>query len=103
MKALLVTVFMVLTGVGIAYAGEEQDSIKIKVVKSVDGDDSSFSWSGDPGELDELAVGESKTLKDGVVVTRTDEGLSFEIDGETVDVPVIHGHNPDLRPAWPIG
>lgn len=92
MKALLVGLFMVLTGVGIASAGEEHESVKIKVIKSVDGDDATFSWSGDPGDLDDLAVGESKTLKDGVVVTRTDEGLSFEIDGETIAVPVVHGH-----------
>lgn len=93
MKALLVGLFMVLTGVGIASAGEEHESVKIKVIKSVDGDDATFSWSGDPGDLDDLAVGESKTLKDGVVVTRNDDGLSFEIDGETIDVPVLHGHN----------
>lgn len=93
MKALLVGIFMVLTGVGIASAGEEHKEMKIKVITSVDGDDNSFSWSGDPGEFDDLAVGESKALKDGVVITRTDDGLSLEVDGETIAVPMVHGHD----------
>ncbi|MEL7184838.1 MAG: hypothetical protein AAFN50_00205 [Pseudomonadota bacterium] len=91
MKALLVAIFMVLTGVGIACAGEAEEKFKIKVVKSGDDGEHTSQWVGDPGELDGLEVGESKTLEDGVVVTRTEEGLSFNINGEVVDVPKRHG------------
>lgn len=92
MKALLVAVFMVLTGVGIASAGEEQHKIELKVVKSGDGSDHTVHWSGDGSALEALEVGESKTLEGGVVVTRTDDGMSFNINGETIDVPHMSDH-----------
>lgn len=92
MKALLVAIFMVLTGVGIASAGEAHNKIEVKVIKSGDGGDHTVHWAGDGAGLEELEVGESKTLEDGVVVTRTEDGMSFNINGETVDVPHMGDH-----------
>ena len=76
-----------------AIAGEEYRS-EIKIAIDNDGDEPQiFEWhSDDPdADLSKLGVGESKTLTgdDGreVIVTRTDDGLEFTVDGETVGMP----------------
>ena len=95
MRALVLAVFAVMMGFGVATAGEEEKKIEIKVVKSVDGEDKTVHWVGDGADIDGLEVGESRTLKDGVVVTRGEDGLTIEVDGETVDVM----HSTDHRMA----
>ena len=94
-----------------AVAGEEHET-KIKIAVDDDGDQPRvFEWhSNDPdSDLSKLEVGESKTLtgKDGedVVVTRTEKGLEFNIDGETVEIlhddehAMDKAHKMDGRPA----
>lgn len=75
----------------IAVAGESEKKMEIKVVKVGDGDDVEFNWSGDAVDLDGLAVGEKRVLANGsgepLVVTRTEDGLAFVVDGKTIDLP----------------
>ena len=75
-----------------AVAGEEHET-RIEIAVDGDGDEPRvFEWhSNDPdADLSGLDVGESKTLTgdDGkeVVVTRTEKGLEFNVDGETINV-----------------
>ena len=92
MRALVLAFFVVLTGFGVATAGEDGRTVEIKVVKSGDGADSQVHWIGDGSEFDDLAPGESKTLKDGVTVTRTDDGMTIDVDGEQIVMPDVGQH-----------
>ncbi len=81
-----------------ATLASEQHRAEIRI--EIDGDDSEHSVfmfdSQDSGiDLDKLAVGESKTYKDGdgndVTVTRNKDGFEFEVSGEkTVVADVLH-------------
>jgi hypothetical protein len=80
-----------------AVAGEQHES-KIKIAVDGDGGEPKvFEWhSSDPeSDLSNLDVGESKTLSgdDGqeVVVTRTEDGLTFDIDGEKLEMMNFSG------------
>ena len=79
-----------------AHSQEQEETIALKVIVSADGDEpKSVHWVSDDVDLDDLAVGESRTItgEDGkdVVVTRMDDGMQFDINGETVVVPGMHG------------
>jgi hypothetical protein len=78
-----------------AIAGEQHET-HIKIVTD-DTDAGVFEWqSSDPGaDFSDLAVGESRTLTgdDGtdVTVTRTGEGLEFDIDGKKIELAEFVG------------
>lgn len=98
MKLLNLAAIAVLMAFGTAVAQEVEKKMELKIV--VDGDDSgqpgSFSWSGDGEDLENLAVGESRTLSsesgNEVIVTKTESGLKFNVNGETVVMPDIGQH-----------
>lgn len=76
-----------------AIASEEYRS-EIKIAIDGDGGEPQiFEWHSDSPDADlaTLEVGESRTLSgdDGreVRVTRTDDGLEFNIDGKTIEMP----------------
>jgi hypothetical protein len=77
-----------------AFAGEETH-MKIAVVKDDgDGDVRIELDSDDIGfNLDELQVGESRSVVDksgqSILITRTTAGYTFDVDGETIDMPLI--------------
>ncbi|MCH9693141.1 MAG: hypothetical protein K0U72_01410 [Gammaproteobacteria bacterium] len=77
----------------VAVAGESEKKMEIRVVKAGQGDDVEVNWSGDAIDLEGLAVGEQKVLANGsgepLTITRTEDGLSFIVDGETIDIPNI--------------
>jgi hypothetical protein len=73
-----------------ALAGEEP-KMKIEVAVSGDGEEhKTFEWHGDSSEIDDLEVGESKTIIDDdgneVTMTRTEDGLEIEVDGKHIDI-----------------
>lgn len=82
-----------------AYAGEkEHRKMEIKVIAddgegethlTLDSDDLGF-------DLEEMQVGENRSItdKDGrpVLITRTDDGYSFDVDGTTIDMPAFGMH-----------
>ena len=80
-----------------AIAGEEHRT-QIKIAVDGDGEDHQFiefdSQNSDV-DLQNLAVGESKTLTDTggeeVTVTRTDNGLEFNVGGETIEIDHMPG------------
>ena len=87
---------------GAAMAGEEYRS-EIKIAIDSDGDEPQvFEWhSDDPdADLSKLEVGDSKTITgdDGreVTVTRTEDGLEFNVDGKTIAMP-HEGHHGTVR------
>ena len=73
-----------------AVAGEEH-KVKIEVAVSDDGqEDTTFEWHGDGSEIEDLEVGESKTITDDdgneVTITRTGDGLEIEVDGKNIEL-----------------
>lgn len=98
MKLLNLAAIAVLMAFGTAVAQEVEKKMELKIV--VDGDDSGqpgvFSWSGDGEDLENLAVGESRTLNsesgNEVTVTKTESGLEFNVNGETVVMPDMGQH-----------
>jgi hypothetical protein len=83
---------------GTVSAQEVEKTMAFKIV--VDGEGSAepnvVSWSTDGGDLENLAVGESRTINGGsgndVIVTRTEAGMEFNVNGETVVVPDLGQH-----------
>ena len=84
-----------------AFAGEETH-MKIAVVKDdgagdvrieLDSDDIGFN-------LDELQEGESRSVVDksgqSILITRTAEGYTFNVDGETIDMPMLVGDHDEV-------
>ena len=77
---------------------EDLDTIAIELeIDSEDGDrTSSIHWVGEDLDLAGLQPGESRTVtgESGkvITVTRGDDGLQFDIDGETVVVPDVGPH-----------
>jgi hypothetical protein len=81
-----------------AFAGDqEHQKIEIKVISddgdgathlSLDSDDLGFN-------LHDLQVGENRSITDKegrpILITRTDDGFSFDIDGKTIDMPAFDG------------
>ena len=94
MKLAAVAVFLTF---GSAMAQEVEKKMELKVV--VQGDENAgpteMHWVSDDAELDNLAVGESRTLTgesgEEVTVTRTADGMQFEVEGETINVPEMSG------------
>ena len=82
-----------------AYAGEmEHHKMEIQVIAddgdgethlTLDSDDLGFS-------LEDMQVGENRSITDKagrpVLITRTDDGYSFDVDGKTIDMPAFGKH-----------
>ncbi|MGI9271545.1 MAG: hypothetical protein ACR2QT_07215 [Woeseiaceae bacterium] len=77
-----------------AFAGEDK---KVKMKIAVVGDDGAGAQqfkidSDDIGfDLQDMQIGESRSIVDEtgqpILITRTDDGYSFNINGETIDLP----------------
>ena len=84
----------------LAVAQEAEVRKEIKVV--VAGDGEAFEWVSNDNDLglDSLAVGETRTIEneagEPMTVTRTEEGLSFDISGEIVTIPDIDADGPHM-------
>ncbi len=87
-KTLLVFFWLTLIGAAAAAGDKQETHIKIKVDDGAD----TFEWHSDDADLnlEDLDVGESRTLtSEGgkeATVTRTADGFVFEVDGEAIDV-----------------
>ena len=104
MKKLTLVALSALLACGATLAQEKQETIALKLHVADDGTSAptSIHWVGEDLDLDNLAVGESRTVTgesgETVTVTRTDDGLQFDVDGETIVVPDIgmHGEHATL-------
>jgi hypothetical protein len=87
---------------GGALAQDEAQEIEMKVVVAAgDGDGSTrVHWVGENLDLDGMQIGETRTTTnesgETIAVTRTAEGMAFEVDGETVVLPDIGPHGEHL-------
>lgn len=94
------TITLFIWGILIASAAlaEEKHETRIEI-KTDDSENGVFEWSSSDPEADfsNLEVGESKTLTgdDGkeVTVTRTEDGLDFEVDGKTIELAHFGDHD----------
>jgi hypothetical protein len=98
MKLIKLTALAVLMAFGVVMAQEVEKKIELKIMVDGDGTDGphEMHWVSDDLDLEDLAVGESKTItgESGreVTVTRTVEGMQFDIEGETIVVPDMGAH-----------
>lgn len=88
-------------GVSLAQEVEQTVAVKLEVVEN-GGEPREVHWVSDgmDFELEDLDVGETRTLTgdDGetVTVTRTEQGMEFLVDGETVVLPDFGAHGEHL-------
>jgi hypothetical protein len=84
-----------------AFAG---DKTKMKIVVVEDSGDGEIRIDLDSDDigfnLDELQEGESRSIVDksgqSIVVTRGAEGFTFDVDGKTIDMPMLGGDHDGL-------
>jgi hypothetical protein len=95
-KLAILAVSMILAGM--ASAGEEhQSKIKVMVVDGhgsegvnfkIDSDDLGFN-------LEDMQEGETRSIVDedgrSILITRTTEGFKFDVDGKTIEMPMLAG------------
>ncbi len=82
-----------------AYAGEKQHhKMEIEVIMD-DGDGETHLTldSNDLGfNIEDMQVGENRSITDKagrpILITRTEEGYSFDVDGKTIDMPAFGKH-----------
>lgn len=95
MKLTRFAALAVLLCLGTAYAQDVEKKIELKIVVAGDGA-SDFTWTGDGEDLSDLAIGETRTLSSDsgqdATVTKTESGLEFNVNGETVVMPDIGAH-----------
>jgi hypothetical protein len=91
-----IAVFLWACLIATAAAAGEEHRTQIKI--AVDGEDHQiieFDSQNSDVDLQNLAIGESKTLTDTggeeVTVTRTDNGLEFSVGGETIEIDHMPG------------
>ena len=82
-----------------AFSGEQiHHKVEVVVVGADnDGETRIVLDSDDLGfDLHDMQVGENQSIvdKDGraILVTRTEEGFTFEVDGKTINMPLFEGH-----------
>ena len=84
--------------IGTATADDVEKKMEIKVVVAGDVDGEEVNWTSDglDFELDDLEIGESRTLENGsgepMTVTRTEDGLALDVGGETIVLPDFDAH-----------
>ena len=102
MKLISFAVLAACLALGSASAQEAEEKMEFKIVVDGEGGDGPnvLSWSTDGADLDGLAVGESRTISmDGgkeIIVTKTDTGMEFDINGEKIVVPDIAAHHTQM-------
>lgn len=85
--------------VAAAWSGEEMHhEMKIKII-GAEGDKIHFELdSADIGfDMHEMQVGENRSVVDkegrSILVTRTEKGFTFDVDGETIEMPAFGDHD----------
>jgi len=95
MNVFRLAAFAVLMTIGTAVAQDEEKKTELRIAVDRDGDTRDIHWvSRDPDfDMNDLAVGETRRISGEsgkeVTLTRTDNGMQIEVDGETVVVPAM--------------
>ena len=100
MKLLKLVGLAVLLIFATAMAQEVEKKMQIRVMVAGDGGDeaSELNWSSDEMDFDlqDLAVGETQTIESDsgkpIIVTRTEQGFNFDVDGKSVMMPDLGTH-----------
>lgn len=103
----IATLLATLLFAGIAYAGDkDHQKIEIMVV-SDDGDgETHLTLDSDDMEfnLHDMQVGENRSIIDtegrAILVTRKEDGYSFDVDGKTIDLPLFGAHGETM--SWTV-
>ena len=98
MKPIKFAVLAAFLALGSAFAQEVEKKMEFKIV--VDGENAdgsnALSWSTDGEDIEGMAVGESRTISmDGgkeIIVTKTEAGMEFNVNGENIVVPDMGAH-----------
>jgi len=92
LKAL--TAILMTVVVSLAALASEQRRMHVEIAIDADGDAvQAFSFDSDQAgfDLEQMQIGESQTITDAsgnaALVTRTEDGFQFDVNGKTIDVP----------------
>lgn len=104
MNKMYPVLFGLLLATAAVSAQEEEKQVELKIVVAGEAgeDGSEMHWISDDLDFDpaELAVGESRTLTgksgDTVTVTRTEAGIKFDIEGESIEIPHMPQHGTQM-------
>lgn len=104
---LIVLLIMAAGFAATAYAGDTKHQ-KIEITVVSDDGDGETQLTIDSDDLDfdmhEMQVGENRSIVDKqgrtVLVTRKENGYTFDIDGKTIDMPLIGAHGENM--VWSI-
>jgi len=100
MNILKLAALAILMTFGAAVGQEVEKKMEIKIMVDDDASDAATKvhWASNVMDFDlqDLAVGESRTVDDEsgqtVIITREEEGFSFNVDGKTVMMPDMGAH-----------
>jgi hypothetical protein len=98
MKLTKLAALAALLACGGALAQDAAETVELKVVVAGDGADhaTDIHWVGQDLNLDSLQMGESREVTgdsgETITVTRTADGMQFDVGGETVVVPDMGMH-----------
>lgn len=100
MKHYITIAFLLAFVMTLTTQAEEQKQMRVKIaVEKSGGDDTHFDFDSEKAgfDLDKMQIGESQTITDdsgkAALVTRTENGFQFDVDGEKIDVldhPTLH-------------
>ncbi len=102
MKLIKLAILAALMAFGAVQADETEKRVELKVMVTGDGehDGTEVHWISDDLDLNDLAVGEARTVtgESGreVTVTRSEDGMEFNIEGKIVTVPDMGTHGTQL-------
>ena len=98
MKSIKLAALAAALACGGAMAQDATETVEFKVVVAGDGadDTTDIHWVGQDLNLDSLQMGESREVAgdsgETITVTRTADGMQFDVGGETVVVPDMGTH-----------
>jgi hypothetical protein len=96
MKVIKLVAAAIFLCLGTAYAQDMEKKMHMKVVVDNGDGPNVVSWAADGEDFNDMAVGETRTLGtdsgEDITVTKTETGLEFNVNGETVVVPEMGDH-----------
>jgi len=103
----MATLLATLLFAAIAYAGDkDHQTMEIMVVSDDGGGETHLTLDSDDLDLNlhDMQVGENRSIVDkegrSILVTRVEDGYSFDVDGKTIDMPLFGAHGEAM--SWTV-
>jgi len=100
----IATVLATLLFATMAYAGDKDHQTMEIMVVSDDGDGPTHLMLDGDLKLHDMQVGENRSIVDkqdrAILVTRNEDGYSFDVDGKTIEMPLFEAHGDAM--SWTV-